>query len=382
MSAGKKEIKIGLAGYGFMGKTHAYAVTALPFFVSPLPFTARVAGVATRSVETARAAAEGLGLPLSCAYDNEDALIASDVDVIDVCTPNICHAETVRKALAAGKHVFCEKPLADNLKDAEELAALAAASGKICTVGFNNRHFAAVTRAKQLIDEGRLGDILTFDFAYLHDSCVDPLKKAGWKQTAAVCGAGGVLFDLGSHILDLLVYLCGPVRSVIGRSQIAFPARRGPSGEDWRTDAPEAFYMFATTAGGAKGTVTASKLAAGTNDDLHFTIYGTKGALSFSLMEPNYLGFYDKTAEGAPYGGTRGFTKIECVGRYPAPAGAFPSPKAATGWLRGHVMSMYRFLNAVYEDRQNSPDFAEAAYIQRVMDAALRSDAEGREVTV
>jgi predicted dehydrogenase len=153
-------------------------------------------------------------------------------------------------------------------------------------------------------------------------------------------------------------------------------------GKPWQTDASEAFYMRTACENGAVGTVTASKLATGMNDDLHFLIHGTKGALSFSLMDPNYLGFYDATAKGGPFGGESGFTRIECVGRYPAPAGKFPSPKAASGWLRGHLMSMYHFLNAVYEGKQNSPSFAEAAYVQRVMDAALRSDETGRDEPV
>lgn len=376
----KQEIKIGLIGYGFMGKTHAYAVSALPFFFESLPFRAKITGVCTRTMEKSARVAKELGIPN--AFDNEADLIASDVDVIDICTPNICHAATAEAALLAGKHLYCEKPLADNLEDALRMAELAARSGKICTTVFNNRHLAAVCRAKELIDEGRLGRILTFDFSYLHNSCVDPARPAGWKQTAEVCGKGGVLFDLGSHILDLLVMLCGPVESVVGRSQIAFPNRTGMQGEAWQTTAPEAFYILTKLKNGAVGTVTASKLATATNDDLQFTIRGTKGALTFSLLNPNFLGFYDASVPAGSYGGSSGFTQIECVGRYPAPAGTFPSVKAPSGWLRGHLMSMYHFLAAVYENKQNAPDFAHAAYIQRIMEAALRSDESGREVIV
>lgn len=377
----KKEIRIGLLGFGAMGKTHAFAVANLPYFCGDLPFRATIHGVATRSIEKSHAVAAEYGFSL--ATDDENELICSpDVDVIDICTPNVLHADTVRRALAAGKHVYCEKPLADTLANAEEMAALAAESDRICTVVFNNRHLSAVKRAKQLIDEGRLGRILSFDFRYLHNSCTDPEKKAGWKQTADVCGAGGVLFDLGAHIIDLAVHLCGKFRAVTGKSQIAFPERAGMDGSIWKTDASEAFYMLATTESGAQGTLTASKLTTGTNDDLGFAIYGTKGSLRFSLMDPNYLEFYDNTAAHEPYGGFGGFTRIECVGRYPAPAGAFPSPKAAQGWLRGHVMGMYSFLDSVYRGTQAEPSFTHGAYVQRVMDAALRSDAAGKEMEV
>lgn len=374
----KQELRIGLLGFGAMGKTHAFAVANLPYFCGELPFRATIHGVATRSIEKSRALADEYGFAV--ATDNEDELINSpDIDIIDICTPNILHADTVRRALTAGKHIYCEKPLADNLKNAEEMANLAARSGMICTVVFNNRHLSAVQRAKQLITEGHLGRILSFDFRYLHNSCIDPEKKASWKQTADICGRGGVLLDLGAHIIDLAVFLCGKFRTVTGKSQIAFPKRTGMDGKEWYTDAPEAFYMLAETESGAHGTLTASKLTTGTNDDLGFAIYGTKGALRFSLMEPNYLEFYDNTALHEPYGGFGGFTRIECVGRYPSPAGTFPSPKATQGWLRGHIMGMYSFLNSVYLGKQAAPTFADGAYVQRIIEAALLSEDEGKE---
>lgn len=372
----QREIRIGLVGFGAMGKTHAFAVQGLPFYCEGLPFRASIAGVVTRSIEKSRAVAAQYGIPI--ATTDEDELINNPtIDVIDICTPNILHAATAKKALAAGKHVYCEKPLADNEADAAELATLAAASGCVCTVVFNNRHLAAITRARQLIDEGRIGRILSFDFSYLHNSCIDPDRTVGWKQDATVCGNGGVLYDLGAHALDLAVYLCGRFRAVSGRAQIAYPTHLDAKGESWTTNAPEAFYITAETESGAIGTVTVSKLHIGTNDELSFAVYGERGALRFSLMDPNFLEFYDATASGRPIGGTRGFTRIECVGRYPAPAGSFPAPKAASGWLRGHVMSMYHFLDAVYRGKQNAPSFADGAYVQHIMDTALAAAADG-----
>lgn len=373
-----KEIRIGLIGFGAMGKTHAFAVANLPYFFEDLPFRAKIVGVATRSAEKSREIAERYGFSLATDTEN-DLIHSNEIDVIDICTPNACHAATARAALTAGKHLYCEKPLCDNFADAKVLAELAQASDRICTVVFNNRFLAPVIRAKQLIEEGRLGRILHFDFQYLHNSCTDLHKKAGWKQDSTLCGAGGVLFDLGSHILDLAVFLCGRFSTVFGKAQIAFPERVGTDGKPWRTNAPEAFYMTAKTASGAVGTLTASKLSTGANDDLTFCIRGERGALSFSLMEPNFLRFYDSERPPEPIGGERGFTNIECVGRYPAPAGTFPSPKAPTGWLRGHIMSMYSFLNAVYTNTQNAPSFSDAAYVQYLMEEALASAADGRE---
>ena len=167
----------------------------------------------------------------------------------------------------------------------------------------------------------------------------------------------------------------------MGKSQIAFPTHRVPEGE-WLTDADEAFYLTATTASGAVGQITVSKLTQGANDELTFSVYGTEGAVRFDLMHPNYLYVYVNDAAGAPLGGLRGFTRVECVGRFDAPALPFPSPKAPVGWLRGHIGSMEHYLSAVYAHRSADPSFSDGAAVDRIIAAARRSDAEGREVPV
>jgi predicted dehydrogenase len=128
------------------------------------------------------------------------------------------------------------------------------------------------------------------------------------------------------------------------------------------------------------GTITVSKLTQGANDELSFSINGERGSLSFSLMDPNFLYFYDATSVGAPMGGVRGYTRIECVGRYPSPASGFPAIKAPQGWLRGHIGSMASFLSAVAHHTEFSPSFGDGAYVQTILEAAVHSDREGREV--
>lgn len=374
----KQTLRIGMLGFGAMGKAHAYAVTNLPYFYGDLPFTAAIAGVATSSPERAAARVAPYGLTPT----TEEALLADPtIDIIDICTPNIYHADAVRRALEAGKHVLCEKPLGISAAEGAELADLAANSGKVCRVVFNNRFIPAVMRAKQLIDEGRLGRILSFHAAYLHNSCCDPAKPAGWKQNADICG-GGVLFDLGSHVIDMVRHLCGEFSAVTGMAQIGFADRAGMDGQPWQTNADEAFYLMAELSCGARGTIVASKLSTGASDDLTFDIRGTKGAIRFSLMEPSWLDFYDATAPGDPIGGTRGYTRIECVGRTPAPGGSFPSPKASVGWLRGHVGSMYAFLDAVACGGTDSPTFDDGAVINAIMEAAYASAASGQRVSL
>ena len=373
----KKQLRIGLLGFGSMGRTHTWAVQNLPFFYGELPFRAQTVGVCTTSLEKSERVAAAFDIPQACA--NEDALIGNpEIDIIDICTPNICHFETLNKAIQAGKHVLCEKPLCISPAQAQELLALPNQNGQVLGMVFNNRWMAPVLRAKQLLDEGRIGRILSFSASYLHSSATDVERPAGWKQDKTVCG-GGVLFDLGSHAIDLICYLCGPITKVSGMSQIAYPTRRGRNGEVWQTNADESFYMMAVTEGGAKGTISVGKLQVGTNDELSFEIYGEKGALRFSLMDSNYLYFYDATRPDAPVGGERGFLAIDCVGRYPELI--FPSPKASAGWLYGHLASMHAFLSAVANGTTFVPSFEDGARVQRIMDAAYRSDAQGCVLT-
>ncbi len=373
-------MNIGIIGFGSMGRTHAFALENLKYFYRDLPFTVSLGGIFTRTKETREQAAREFGF--AKVYASEDEMIADPaIDIIDITSPNIAHFETIRKAAAAGKHIYCEKPLCISASQADEAARLAKEAGITAQIVFNTRFLSPIMRAKQLIDEGRLGRIITFRSAYLHASCTDLAKNAGWKQDKTVCG-GGVLFDLGSHAIDLVCHLCGDFKSIVGRSQIAHPIRRGMDGSEWETNADEAFYMIAELEGGAAGTIEASKLAIGTNDNFTLEIYGERGALRFDLMEPNWLWFYDSSKPAGELGGESGFVKIECCGRYPAPGGIFPGVKAPIGWLRGHIGSMYAFLDAVHNGKKPDPDFEHGAYVQKIMEAAYRSDELGRAVEI
>ena len=379
-----KELKIGLLGFGAMGRTHTFSVSSLPFYYDGLNFSAKYTAVCTSRIETARKASEKYSIEFATA-DESEILNDPHIDVVDISTPNIFHYETAKKAILAGKHVLCEKPLTVTAEQARELDSLAKKAflenGQVCGMVFNNRHLSAIMHAKELIDGGRLGKILSFDFKYLHNSCIDPERTPGWKQDKDVCGAG-TLFDLGAHIVDLCRYLCGEFDQVYAKEQIAFPTHRMADGSIWETNADEAVYMTATLDCGAVGTLTAGKIHVGENDGLTFSVYGTEGSLKFDLMESDWLYFYDANAEGGNFGGLHGYTKIECVGRYPAPAGKFPSPKAPNGWLRGHIGSMYAYLSAVAEGKEASPSFTDGMRAQLILDAAHRSHLEGRAVKV
>ena len=378
----KKIINIAVIGTGFMGRTHSYSIAKLPFFYENLPFKAVLHTVCSRDKQKGEQIKNDWGF-LYSETDIEKILDNSEIDVIDICTPNNFHFDTIIKALDAGKNIYCEKPLVISVEQTEKVIEKLEKSNKnqICAVVFHNRFSPAVLRAKQLINDGRLGEIISFRCAYQHNSNIDRNKNAGWKQTAE--NSGGTLYDLGSHAIDLTRFLCGDIDSVSGKSQIFFPVRKGMDGKEWRTNADEAFYITAqlkSGATGAIGTIEASKLATGANSDLSFEIFGEKGALKYSIMQPNYLEFYDNTKPDGDYDGEKGFTKIECVQRYPKPGNVFPGPKAPVGWVRFHLHSMYLYLDGVYNNKLSefSPSFYDGAAVQKIIEKAVLSDKTGK----
>ena len=369
-------MKIGLLGFGSMGKTHTYCVQNLKLFYD-VDFLhsigaddVEIISVCTRNIENAKKASQAYGFKDYTANE-DDVIYNPDIDAVDVCTPNIYHYETVKKAILAGKHVYCEKPLAVTYEQAAELARLARETGVVCHMVFNNRFLLPVMKAKEIISSGKIGKILSFRGEYHHSSALNP-EKTGWKQNKDICG-GGVLFDLGSHVVDLIYYLCGELSSVFGKSQIAFSERK-LNGEKWQTNADEAFYMVATLKNGAIGTLTMSKITTGSNDDLVIEIHGDKGSVKFDLMDLNFLYLYTNDSCG--------YTKIECVNRYEYPSGVFPGIKAPMGWLRGHIGNYYSFVKSVLTNEPVAISFDDGAYVQLVLEKAYQSAKEGKEISI
>ncbi len=304
-----------------------------------------------------------------------------DIDIVHICTPNAFHKEMVIKALQAGKHVYCDKPLTTSYGDAQEILSVLSSVDVVHQMAFHNRFFPAVMRAKQLIKEGRLGRILSFHAAYLHSGSVDPHKPIGWKLDSAL-GGGGVLFDLGSHVLDLIYHLIGEYQSILASNTIIYPRRPAPDGRMVDITAEDLCYMLVKMKNQSTGIIEVSKIATGTEDELRFVIYGDKGAVKFNLMDPNYLDFYDNTRPDKPIGAEKGFTRIQTVQRYPEPGGSFPPPKLSIGWIRGHVHCLYNFLQCVHEGRQADPSIREGAYIQYVMEKAYESNEKACWITL
>ena len=372
-----KTISVGVIGWGFMGKTHAQALRSVALFYPGADFRVRLACVCTRRIEKAREAMRDAGFE-RCTDDWRELIAADDIDVVSICTPNELHEEMAVAALRAGKHVYLDKPVAVTGESAMRIAAAARKAKVFTRVAFNNRYMPAMLRAKQLIDEGRIGGIMHFEARYLHSGSIDPNKPIGWKQQMQ----GGVLLDMGSHVLDLVTWLLGYPRRALCCTRTLYSQRPTKDGGVERALSEDHALTLLELPCGALGTVEASKIATGTNDDLTLEICGSRGALKWSLMQPNYLEFYDDTAPGSPIGGVKGFTRIETVGRYPAPGGAFLPPTNAVGWARGHLHCYFTFLDNVAHGRAGDCTIEDGAKLQCLMDKLFESNASGRWVEV
>lgn len=376
-----KEYKVGILGFGFIGKVHAYGYVNLPLFYDPAPLRARITHVITGRMETAEKACRTLGADVA-GTDYRAVTENPEIDIVHVCTPNHLHKDALLSAMRSQKHIYCDKPLVATMAEAEAVRLALADYRGTAQMTFQNRFFPATMRAKQLVEAGALGQILGFRASYLHGGSASPAAPLKWKLTAA--SGGGVIADLASHVLDLLDWLIGPFRSVSGATQIAYPERPAP-GDPTRklpVDAEDCVMLLARMQSGALGTIEATKIATGTEDELRLEIHGSRGALRFNGMDPHHLEFHDAAAPDVPLGGLRGWNRIDTGQRYPAPAASFPSPKAATGWIRSHLACLANFLQAVAQQRAADPGLEQGIRVQHLMDSVARSARENRWIEV
>jgi len=376
-----KKYKVGIIGFGFMGKAHAYGYLNLPLFYDPPPLEAELHSVCTSRPETAEAAQRLLGFERACT-DCREITEDPDIDIVHVCTPNVFHKEALLSAMAHGKHIYCDKPLVARVEEAEEIAAALRSYQGVAQLAMNNRFFPATLRARELVEEGFVGRVLSFRAAYLHSGSVDPEAPLKWKLDSRM--GGGIIPDLGSHVLDLMNWLVGDFQALWCATQIAYPDRPAADGSGRRVkvEAPDAALMILRLPDRGLGSIEASKIATGTQDELRFEIHGDRGALRFNLMRPNWLEVYDLWQPTGPLGGRQGWQAIDTVQRYPEPATGFPTPKASIGWIRAHAACLYNFLAAVAEGRPAEPGLAQGVYLQRVMEAAEDSARSGQWVDV
>ncbi len=363
-----RKFGVGMVGYGFMGKMHTYAYQSLRMVYDPPPADIRLVGAATATEASGVKAMEQGGYEFAT-RDYRDLLARDDIHLINVCVPNHLHCDVVIDALNAGKHVYCDKPLALNVEEAREMWAVAQKSVGINQMTFNYRFIPAMLRAKQIMDEGRLGRIYQFRAVYLHSGYIDPNRPMSWRLDKSK-GGGGASADLGSHVIDLVRYLLGDFDSV--NSHLETMIKERPialgSAESAPVGVDDVMWLTARMKCGAVGTVEATRLATGACDEIRLDIHGEHGALRFNSMDPNWLDYYDVRAEGGAYGGDRGFKRIECVQGYPSPS-ALPGPKNTVGWMRYHIASMHDFVQNAAAGKQSAPNILDGLRVQEILGA-------------
>ncbi len=374
-------IRIGFIGYGSIGRVHAMAYRSIPFHYGLPASSVQIVGVATSRMETAERAAQEIG----CDYWTDDyhQLLARDgIDMIDINTPNNTHLEIALATAAAGKHIYCEKPLAASADEGRQIVDAVSAAGVKNQMTFNFRFFPAVMRAQQLISEGFLGRIYSFRGRYYRSSYIDPQRPTSWKLTRAGSGGGGALFDIGSHVLDLIYSLLGDYGSVQATLDTVIKERPQAAGSDVMVpvDVDDIALLHLRLADGTLGLVEASRLGTGITNEIVVEVYGEKGALRINLLDPNWLEVYDTRDDDQPIGGMSGFRRVQTVQRYPGQKS--PDWTMAPDFVRVHAECQYQFIKAIWEDGPAQPSIADGQHIQAVMEAALRSSDEQRWVNV
>ena len=368
-----KQFSVGVIGWGFMGRTHTMALRNIPLFYPAAGFSVKLRGVCSRTTANAEKARDSLGFEYATG-DYRDILNDPGIDVVSICTPNDRHEEMAIAALRAGKNIYIDKPLTVDYPSALRiLRAAQGAPGKV-QLALHNRFFTATMRAKELISQGALGEILTFTCRYLHSGSIDAARPMGWKMGQG----GGVLLDLGSHALDLVTWLIGemPVKGICAAHTL-YPTRPRADGTVCDRIAEDHALMMLRLKNGALGMVEASKITSGTADEMFLEIAGTKGAVRWNLTDPGWLEFYDNTQKETALGGLRGYTRIECLGRYPAPGGSFLPAKNAVGWERAHLHCYFSFLDCLNRNEAPSPSLEDGVRLQKLMTLLAESAGTG-----
>jgi predicted dehydrogenase len=375
-SGDRGELGIGMVGYAFMGRAHSQAWRTVGH-VFDLPLTPRMAAICGRDPAAVAAAADRLGWPAT-ETDWKRLIERDDVDLVDVCTPGSSHAEISIAALEAGKHVLCEKPLANTVEEARAMAAAAAqaaAGGVRAMTGFNFRRVPAVALARELVAAGRLGAIRHVRGAYLGSHLVDPEIPMMWRLQAEHAGSGA-LGDLGAHAVDLAQYLAGDrIAGVSGLTETFVRERPLADGSGARgpVTVDDAALFIARFAGGALGSFEATRFATGHTEGLRVELNGELGSIVWDLGDFNGLRLFDATEDPA----TQGFRRVQVT--------RADHPYAGAWWPDGHIIGYEHtfthevrdLVHAIADGHDPVPSFADGLQVQEVLDAVQRSAASG-----
>lgn len=381
------EVRVGMIGYKFMGKAHSNAYRALPMFFPnvPRPVMKAICGRDAQGVEEAR---ERFGWE-SAETDWRRLVARDDIDMIDINAPSDVHKEIAIAAAAAGKHIFCEKPLALNLADSIDMLNAAEKAGVKHMIGFNYRFAPAVRLAKKLIAEGRIGRIYHFRGQFLQDWIIDPEFPLVWRLQKEIAGSGSH-GDLGAHVIDMARYLVGEFQEVIGMSETFVKDRPIPSsmtglhaeGSKSTLRGPvtvdDATLFLARFAGGALGSIEATRFAAGHRCTHFFEINGSKGSLKFDFERMNELQVYltDDADD------VQGFRRVLATDSAHAYSDVWWPPGHTIGYEHTFTHEVHEMMLAIAEDRQPSPSFVDGVACQAVLEAVDKSIEERRWVAI
>ncbi|EMA43798.1 oxidoreductase domain-containing protein [Halococcus morrhuae DSM 1307] len=367
-------LQIGVLGYRFMGRAHSNAFARLPMFFDDAPDIERHTLVG-RDEGALADAADRFGFA-NTETDWETAI--DEVDVFYNLGPNHLHPEPSIAALDADVPVFCEKPLAPTVEDAERMAEAAAESDAIAGCAFNYRFVPAIQYAKNLIDAGELGEIRHVRGRYLQDWGTDPEDPWTWRMDEELAGSGA-LGDLGAHTVDLARFLvgerAGDIERVSGHLETFIEERPVDGSDETRpVTVDDAYSAQAEFAGGAMGTFEASRMASGHKNDHTIAVHGSEGSLKFSLERLNELELLRE--------GDRGYETVLVTDESDPYVEHWWPPGHVLGWEHTFVHEDYEFLSAIAAGEPYEPSFATASEVQRVLGAIERSDERGEWVDV
>jgi len=378
-----RTLGVGLIGYAFMGAAHSQAWRTAPHFFD-LPLRPELTVLAGRDAARVAEAAGKLGWS-SSETDWHRVMERDDVDLVDVCTPGDTHAEIAIAALEAGKHVLCEKPLANSVAEAEamaEAAAKAAIRGVRSMVGFTYRRVPAIGLARKLVADGRLGDIRHVRAQYLQDWIADPVAPMSWRLEKDKAGSGA-LGDIGAHIVDLTQYITGQALTGVSAMLETFVKERplpasagslsGVGGEGTGTvTVDDAAVFLGRFTGGALGVFEATRFALGRKNAIRIEINGSRGSLAFDFEDMNVLHFFD----GDEPDETAGFRRIVVTEPGHPYVGAWWPAGHGLGYEHGFTHQVVDLVNALAADEDPTPSFADGLQVQRVLEAVERSAAD------
>ena len=374
---------VGMIGYAFMGAAHSQAWRVAPRFFD-LPRRPEMTVVAGRNATAVAAAADRLGWAAT-ETDWRAVIARDDVDLIDICTPGDSHAEIAVAALEAGKHVLCEKPLANTVAEAEVMTAAAeraASRGVLSMVGFTYRRVPAIALARELVREGRLGTLRHVRAQYLQDWIADENAPLSWRLDKEIAGSGS-LGDIGAHVIDLAQFITGEQITGVSGLLETFVTERPVAGEfsglhgtagsgRGPVTVDDAALFTGRFTGGAIGSFEATRFAWGRKNAIRLEINGSKGSLAFDFEDMNVLHLFDATEDPR----VAGFRRIVVTEPQHPYVGAWWPAGHGLGYEHGFVHQVVDLVRSIGAGEQPTPSFADGLQVQRVLAAVERSAAD------